>query len=192
MVAVPSTMQALGSPAQFFSLPDVRAANNEVSLQDFVGQPLLVMFICNHCPFVIHIVEQMVALANNAQAQGFRVVAVSSNDTVAYPQDGPELMAEFAREWGFEFPYLFDESQEVAKRFGAACTPDFFIYDANHRLQYRGQMDGSRPGNGIPVTGHDLRSAIDLILAGKVVAEEQTPSIGCNIKWRAGNEPDYF
>ncbi len=191
MVAVPSTMQALGNPASSFSLPNV-TANNTVSDGDFIGQPMLVMFICNHCPYVIHIAEAMVALANQAAQRGFAVVAISANDAQAYPQDGPDKMAEFARAYGFEFPYLYDESQSVAKAFGAACTPDFFVYDRNHRLQYRGQMDASRPNNDLPVNGADLHAALDDVLAGRVTSESQAPSIGCNIKWRSGNEPDYF
>lgn len=192
MVAVPSTMQALGSPARPFSLPNVSDDNTLVSEQSLASAPLLIMFICNHCPFVVHIAGPMAALANAAQQQGFAVVAISANDAQAYPQDGPEAMFEFAKQYGFEFPYLFDESQEVAKAYGAACTPDFFVYDNNHRLQYRGQMDGSRPGNNVDVTGGDLQQAIDDVLAGRATDENQVPSIGCNIKWRVGNEPDYF
>lgn len=192
MVAVPSTMQALGSPAHAFDLPDVSAGNASLSLQGFHGQPLLLMFICNHCPFVIHILQGMVALGNEAQKKGFVVLAISANDAETYPQDGPSAMAEFAKTHGFEFPYLYDQSQDVAKAYGAACTPDFFVYDKNHRLQYRGQMDGARPSNNIPVSGKDLRRALDDVFAGRATSEDQVPSIGCNIKWRAGNEPDYF
>ena len=144
MVAVQSTMQALGSPAADFSLPDVRVAQN-VSLSGLSSQPLLVMFICNHCPFAIHIAERMAEVANQPVSDGFAVVAISSNDVENYPQDGPEAMALFAQKHGFEFPYLYDESQAVAKAYGAACTPDFFIFDSDHCLQYRGQMDSSRP-----------------------------------------------
>ncbi len=192
MVAVPSTMQALGSPANEFSLPDASDSNALVTLQDAQGKPVLLMFICNHCPFVIHIVEQMVALANQARQQGYAVYAISANDAQAYPQDGPDAMAEFAKVHGFEFPYLYDQSQEIAKAYGAACTPDFFVYDKNHRLQYRGQMDGARPSNNVAVSGADLQGALDDVLASRATSEEQIPSIGCNIKWRAGNEPDYF
>lgn len=192
MVAVPSTMQALGSPVKDFSLPNVVATNVMISNADLRDQPLLLMFICNHCPFVVHIASEMAALANQAQQNGIAVAAISSNDSIAYPQDGPDQMVVFARDYGFEFPYLFDESQEVAKAFGAACTPDFFLYDAQHRLQYRGQMDSSRPGNTQPVDGADLQNAIDDLLAGRTISEHQIPSIGCNIKWRSGNEPDYF
>ena len=192
MVAVPSTMQALGSPAANFDLPDVTQAEKSVCLSDFHGQPLLVMFICNHCPFVVHIVGKMTELANRAKAQGFAVVAISSNDIESYPQDGPGPMRDFALNWGFQFPYLLDETQDVAKHYRAACTPDFFVFDGNHRLQYRGQMDGSRPGNSVIVDGSDLSDALECVLSGVPVDENQTPSIGCNIKWRAGNEPDYF
>lgn len=192
MVAVPSTMQALGSPVKSFSLPNVAANNQLISQTDFAGKPILVMFICNHCPYVIHIADKMAEVANKAQEQGFGVVAISSNDAQAYPQDGPQAMAAFAKQYGFKFPYLFDESQEIAKAFGAACTPDFFIYDNNHRLQYRGQMDSSRPNNQSPVDAADLQKAINDVLAQRQTDENQIPSIGCNIKWRAGNEPDYF
>lgn len=191
MVAVPSTMQALGSPVKPFNLPDA-AGDHFVSEVSFVGKPLLVMFICNHCPYVIHLAAKMAEVANMAKSQGFGVVAISANDAQAYPQDGPAPMAEFAKQYKFDFPYLFDESQEVAKAFGAACTPDFFVYDKNHRLQYRGQMDASRPGNSAPVDAKDLQKALDDVLAQRPTGEEQIPSIGCNIKWRAGNEPDYF
>lgn len=193
MVAVQSTMQALGSLAPEFNLPETQHSKNRlVSIDSFVGQPLLVMFICNHCPFVIHIVDQMVALANQAHSQGVAVVAISSNDVQTYPQDGPEAMATFAARYGFEFPYLYDETQAIAKAYSAACTPDFFVFDKEHRLQYRGQMDSSRPGNAKPVSGKDLRAAIAAVLAGENPKEPQTPSVGCNIKWRQGNEPDYF
>lgn len=191
MAAVQSTMQALGSAAANFSLPDVRAVQN-VSLADFSAQPLLVMFICNHCPFVIHIAERMAEVANQAVSDGFAVIAISSNDVDNYPQDGPEEMALFAQKHGFEFPYLYDESQAVAKAYGAACTPDFFIFDADHSLQYRGQMDSSRPGNGEPVTALDLSAALAAVKSGLPANETQVPSIGCNIKWKAGNAPSYF
>ncbi len=192
MAAVQSTMQELGSSAPGFDLPDVSAKNQHVSLDSCADKPLLVMFICNHCPYVIHVIEKLVELANKAHADGFSVVAISSNDVENYPQDGPQAMQEFAQQTGFGFPYLYDESQSVAKAYSAACTPDFFVYDKNHRLQYRGQMDASRPGNTVPVSGEELQAAIDAILEGLLPAERQIPSVGCNIKWRAGNEPDYF
>lgn len=192
MVAVLSTMQALGSPAKPFSLPDVSNNNQPVSLDDFADKPLLIMFICNHCPYVVHVASQMSELANEAHQKGVGVVAISSNDVENYPQDGPDKMAEFARHHGFEFPYLYDQSQATAKDYSAACTPDFYVYNDNHRLAYRGQMDDSRPGNGKPVTGEELQVALLRVLNGQLPDENQTPSMGCNIKWRAGNEPDYF
>lgn len=192
MVAVSSTMQALGSHAHAFALPNVCEANSLVSLQGFLGRPLLVMFICNHCPYVIHIAEKMIEVANNAQSQGYGVVAISANDADSYPQDGPKSMTLFADKYGFEFPYLYDETQDVAKAYGAACTPDFFVYDKSHRLQYRGQMDSARPGSSNLVDGIDLVNALNGVLHKGVAQSEQTPSIGCNIKWRAGSEPDYF
>ncbi len=192
MVAVPSTMKALGSVAPDFTLSDTINGDERISLSDASDKPVLLMFICNHCPFVIHIVEEMVGLGNWAQEQGCAVFAISANDVQAYPQDGPEPMAAFAKQYGMEFPYLYDETQEVAKAYGAACTPDFYLYDGNHRLQYRGQMDGARPNNTAPNDGADLRSAVEDVLSGKMPNESQIPSIGCSIKWRHGNEPDYF
>ncbi len=192
MVAVASTMRDLGTPASDFSLPDVRNQNQLVQLGDFDDKPLLVMFICNHCPYVLHLIEPLVKIANKAQEDGFGVVAISANDVDVYPQDGPEQMRRFADQHGFDFPYLFDETQSVAKAYRAACTPDFFVYSRQHRLQYRGQMDGSRPSNNHPVDGQDLTAALQAVLAEKPTTEKQTPSIGCNIKWRPGNEPDYF
>lgn len=191
MVAVQSTMQAIGSAAADFSLPDVCAKQN-LWLSDMGAKPLLVMFICNHCPFVVHIAERMTEVGNQAVKDGFAVVAISSNDVENYPQDGPAAMAVFAQKYGFEFPYLYDESQAVAKAYGAACTPDFFIFDADHVLQYRGQMDASRPGNSQPVTGDDLTAALVAVKSGLPTNEYQMPSIGCNIKWKADNAPDYF
>jgi len=191
MVAVQSTMQAIGSDAADFCLPDVCAKQN-LSLSDMGSKPLLVMFICNHCPFVVHIADRMAEVGNQALKDGFSVVAISSNDVENYPQDGPEAMAVFSEKYGFEFPYLYDERQAVAKAYGAACTPDFFIFDADHRLRYRGQMDSSRPSNGEPVTGNDLSAALAAVKSGLPVNENQLPSIGCNIKWKAGNAPDYF
>ena len=153
---------------------------------------LLVTFICKHCPFVKHVRAGFAALAVEYQKRGLAVVAVASNDAQAFPEDGPEGMAAEALEAGYTFPYLFDESQEVAKAYGAACTPDFFLFDRGRRLFYRGQMDGSRPGNGVPVTGSDLRAALDAVLGGRPAPEVQRPSLGCNIKWKPGNEPAYF
>lgn len=192
MVAVNSTMQALGTVAPDFNLPNTNQLNSRLNSESLIGKPLLVMFICNHCPFVIHIMERLTEVSNAAQNNGFEVIAISSNDTEKYPQDGPDAMREFANHYGLKFAYLFDETQSVAKAYGAACTPDFFIYDNQHCLQYRGQMDGSRPSNNIKVTGDDLQNALQAVLNDQAVDSNQIPSIGCNIKWKAGNEPDYF
>ncbi|HEY6170601.1 MAG TPA: thioredoxin family protein [Verrucomicrobiae bacterium] len=192
MAAVNSTMLPLGTIAPDFRLPDT-VTGKIVSLADFKGRPaLLVMFICNHCPFVKHIQAGMVQLARDIQARGVGVVAVSSSDVENYPQDGPQPMKAEAQAAGYTFPYLLDESQSVAKAYRAACTPDFFLFDRDLRLVYRGQMDDARRGNTLPVTGADLRAAVDATLAGKAVSPVQKPSIGCNIKWKPGNEPDYF
>lgn len=186
-----STMLPLGTKAPPFSLPNVDGKT--VSLSDFAGQnALLVMFICNHCPFVKHVASELARLARDYQPRGVAAVAINSNDAAGYPDDSPSKMVEEARARGYTFPYLYDETQQVAKAYHAACTPDFFLFDRNLTLVYRGQLDSSRPDNGIPVTGEDLRAALDAVLAGKPVAAEQKPSIGCNIKWKAGNEPDYF
>ena len=191
MVQTPSTMLPLGIVAPPFSLPDTEG--RIVALSDFSDRKaLLVIFMCNHCPFVVHIREGLVALAKEYQAKGVAVVGVSANDAAAYPDDAPDKLAKAARRYGFTFPYLYDETQKVAKAYRAACTPDFFLFDDNRKLVYRGQMDGSRPGNDVPVTGEDLRTALDAVLEGHSVATEQKPSIGCNIKWKPGNEPDYF
>jgi len=147
------------------------------------------MFICRHCPYVAHVRSALAALGREHLDTDLAIVAISSNDPVAYPDDEPSSLAEEAREAGYTFPYLFDETQEVAKAFTAACTPDIFLFDADHRLVYRGQFDGSRPGNGVPVTGEDLRAAIDAVLAGRAVSGDQRPSVGCGIKWRDGSEP---
>ena len=190
MVQTPSTMLNLGTSAPDFALPEP-LTGNEVSLSDQQGKPLLVVFSCNHCPYVLHIIDSFVSLANAARKRGFAVVMISSNDVTGYPQDGPLKMAEFARDHGFEFPYLYDESQQIATAYQASCTPDFFLFDAAHRLVYRGQYDGSRPGNQEPVDGADLQAAVDVALTGDVVAKAQIPSVGCNIKWRADSQPVY-
>jgi peroxiredoxin len=191
MVATPSTMVPLGMQAPHFTLPDPQG--RLVSLSDFAGAPaLLVMFICNHCPFVKHIAEGLARLGHDFQARGVAVVAINSNDVSTHPDDRPELMAREIEARGYTFPYLFDETQETAKAYTAACTPDFFLFDGDQRLVYRGQLDDSRPGNGVPVTGADLRAALEAVLGGKPVPEPQTASMGCNIKWKAGNAPDYF
>ncbi len=186
----PSTMTDIGSPAPHFNLPDTEG--NSVSQADFAdAQALVVMFICNHCPFVKHIRHELAKLARDYQPRGVAFVAINSNDVENYPDDSPEKMKEEVREAGYTFPYLFDESQEVAKAYRAACTPDFFVYDTQRRLVYRGQLDDSRPKNGVPVTGEDLRTALDAVLSGREYPREQRPSIGCNIKWKKGNEPEY-
>jgi peroxiredoxin len=190
MVATASQMLPLGTSAPDFNLPDTKG--NMVSLGDFTGAPaLLVIFMCNHCPFVKHILNAMVELVTEYQAKGVAVVGINSNDVVNFPDDRPEMMAKVVKEAGFTFPYLYDEAQEVAKAYRAACTPDFFLFDSERTLVYRGQMDDSRPGTGIPVTGADLTAAIDAVLEGRPVSEEQKPSLGCNIKWKSGNEPEY-
>ncbi|MEJ2009051.1 MAG: thioredoxin family protein [Acidobacteriota bacterium] len=191
MVDTPSTMVPLGTKAPTFRLPDTEG--KYVSIDDFKSSPaLLVVFMCNHCPFVKHVLPHFAGLAKEYQDRGVGVVGIASNDVDTYPADAPEKMAELSKDMGFTFPYLYDESQQVAKAYGAACTPDFYLFDADRRLVYRGQMDDSRPGNGRPVTGADLRAAIDAVLEGRPVSEDQKPSIGCNIKWKPGNEPEYF
>jgi peroxiredoxin len=194
MAATPSTMLELGTAAPDFDLPDTTSPgmSRRVRLDDFRDKPaLLVMFICNHCPFVKHVQAELVRIANEYQPRGLGIVAISSNDAEKYPDDSPEKMAEEAKRAGYTFPYLHDETQEVAKAYRAACTPDFFLFDRDRRLVYRGQLDDSRPSNNVPVTGRDLRAAIEAVLEGRPVTGQQMPSIGCNIKWKAGNEPDY-
>jgi len=195
MVAVHSTMLPLGTPAPGFTLPE--CGGKQVSLSDFAGTPLLVAFICNHCPFVKHIADQLKALGDD-YAGRLQVIAISANDVAAYPADSPEKMVEEKATRGYAFPYLYDESQAVAQAYTAACTPDFFVFDADHKLAYRGQMDDSRPRriqSGVydfetnPATASDMRAAIDVLLAGQPMLVEQRPSMGCNIKWKPGNEP---
>ncbi|MHC4107189.1 MAG: thioredoxin family protein [Planctomycetota bacterium] len=191
MVATASTMMPLGTMAPDFSLPDTNGKT--VSLADFKdASALLVVFMCNHCPFVKHIRLGLADLAREYQGRGVAIVGINSNDIANYPDDSPQKMAEEVKTAGYTFPYLFDETQQVAKAYQAACTPDFFVFDANHRLVYRGQMDDSRPDSGIPVTGKDLREALDSVLAGQPAPENQKPSMGCNIKWKPGNEPAYM
>lgn len=191
MVRTQSTMLPLGTKAPEFTLPDCKGGT--VSSKDYEGAPaLLVMFICNHCPYVKHVREELAKLGKDYQGKGVAVVAISSNDADNYPDDSPELMAREASEAGYTFPYLYDEDQSVAKAYRAACTPDFYVFDKDQKLAYRGQLDSSRPNSGVPVTGQDLRAAIDAVLSGTPLPTEQTPSLGCNIKWKSGNEPDYF
>ena len=191
MAVTPSTMLELGTRAPDFSLPDIN--NKPVNLTSFSGQQgLLVMFLCNHCPYVKHLQSALVAFARDYQPRGLGIVAISSNDAENYPQDGPELLKAEAANAGYTFPYLYDATQETAKTYRAACTPDFFLFDGQMNLVYRGQFDDSRPKNDAPITGRDLRNAADALLAGKPINAEQIPSVGCNIKWRPGNEPDYY
>lgn len=183
-------MLPLGTSAPDFQLPD--PVGKQFSLAIFKDKPaLLVMFICNHCPYVKHLRAGLAQLANDYQPKGVAFVAINANDAQNYPDDAPPKMAEEARAAGYTFPYLFDEKQSVAKAYHAACTPDFFLFDRDRRLVYRGQFDASRPGNGIPVTGKDLRAALDAVLTGQLPSTQQSPSMGCNIKWKRGNEPDY-
>lgn len=191
MVRVDSTMLPLGTPAPDFRLPDTEG--KPVSLGDFQGTPaLLVMFICNHCPYVKHIRDPLAVLCREFQEKGVAVVGINSNDAAKCPDDSPEMMRREVVAAGYTFPYLYDETQEVAKAYRAACTPDFFLFDRQQRLAYRGQLDDSRPSNGKPVTGSDLRTAVEAVLAGRPTPVDQKPSAGCNIKWKPGNQPDYF
>lgn len=191
MVKTASTMKKLGTPAPDFKL--VNVDGRIVGLHDFDEQPaLLVMFICNHCPFVKHVADGLTRLAMDYMPKGVAIVGINSNDAATHPHDSPEQMVHEAEARGYPFPYLYDEGQDVAQAYGAACTPDFFLYDKARKLVYRGQLDGSRPSNAIPVTGADLRAALDAVLAGRAPPEQQIPSIGCNIKWRAGNGPQYY
>lgn len=191
MPATPSTMLPLGTVAPNFMLPDV-LSGTMVGRTDFSDRKaLLVMFLCNHCPFVKHVQAALVQLAKDYQPKGVAMVAISSNDVSKYPDDSPGKMRREGLAAGYTFPYLYDESQDVAKAYKASCTPDFFLFDGDHKLFYRGQLDDSRPKTDIPVTGKDLRAALDELLAGKEPPKEQKPSIGCNIKWKPGNEPSY-
>lgn len=192
MAAVPSTMLPLGTELPDFSLTDAVTGKkvSSSSLRD--GKGVLVMFLCNHCPYVIHIRQTLVPLVHELMARGIRAVAINSNSEQSHPQDGPANMKALALEEAFRFPFLFDETQAVAKAFKAACTPDFFLFGADGKLVYRGQFDDSRPSKPTPVTGNDLRMAAEALLAGRAPVEPQRASIGCNIKWKPGNEPDYF
>jgi peroxiredoxin len=191
MSETPSTMLELGVRAPEFSLPDYNG--NIVSTSDYRdNKGLLVIFMCNHCPFVKHVRTELAKLRRDYQNLGLGIVGINSNDVEAYPADSPEKMKEEAQTYGYTFPYLYDETQDVAKAYKAACTPDFFLFDKDQLLVYRGQLDDSRPSNQIPVTGKDLRAAIDGMLNGHPINPEQKASIGCNIKWKPGNAPDYF
>ena len=183
MARTPSNMVNLGTPAPSFKL--LNTINNETVISDnyFNKKGTIIMFICNHCPFVIHVLDEIISITKKYDKE-ISFIAISSNDIVNYPEDSPELMKKLAEEKKFNFPYLFDETQEVAKKYDAACTPDFFVYNSDKQLVYRGQLDDSRPGNDVPVTGHDLRKAIDSLIKGEEIDKNQKPSIGCNIKWK--------
>ncbi|MGA9382962.1 MAG: thioredoxin family protein [Phormidium sp.] len=192
MALTPSTMLALCTKAPDFQLPDV-VSNEKISLATFADKKaLLVMFICRHCPFVKHIKDELAKLGKDYKDRSLGIVAISTNDAENYPNDAPEKLKEMALELGFTFPFCYDETQEVAKAYTAACTPDFFLFDQKRELVYRGQLDDSRPSNGIPVTGKDLRAAVDAVLNDQSVTQDQKPSVGCNIKWKAGNAPSYY
>ena len=192
MALTPSTMLELGTKAPEFRLPDV-VSGKTISLSTFAGKrALLVMFICRHCPYVVHVRQELARLGRDYAKQSVGIVAISANDAAGHPDDAPAKLSEMAKELGFAFPFCHDESQAVAKAYTAACTPDFFLFDAGRALAYRGQLDEARPGNGKPLNGTDLRAAIDAVLAGKAVSPDQKPSIGCNIKWKKGNEPAYY
>ena len=191
MVNTPSTMLPLGTKAPDFSLTDA-VSGHTVSLSDIKGDALLVMFVCNHCPFVIHVRKEITRLAHEYMDRGVAVVAINSNSLETHPQDGPDHMKELAAELGWRFPLLFDKTQDVAKAYHAACTPEFYLFNNQHKLVYRGQMDDSRPHADVPVTGRDLSAAVNDLLEGRTIFDNQLPSMGCNIKWIPGNEPDYF
>jgi len=184
-------MVELGTQAPAFELPEPKTGNN-VNLGSFSGRPLCVVFICNHCPYVKHLAEKLAEVAARFQANGGAFVAINSNDVANYPDDSPEKMVEMVNEYNFDFPYLFDESQQVAHAYQAACTPDFYLFDGEHNLYYRGQFDAARPHNEEPVSGVDLEGAMVSLISGKPAPTEQLASLGCNIKWREGNEPEYF
>ncbi len=191
MSVTPSNKIPLKTKAPDFQLKDTNG--NIVNMEDFKDKKgLLVAFICNHCPFVIHIITSFTKIAKDIQEKGIGVVGINSNDTISYPEDSPVNMKKKAEELGFSFPYLFDETQAVAKEYNAACTPDFFLFNNNMELVYHGQLDDSRPSNSIPITGSDLLNAVEKLLSGEGILKEQKTSIGCNIKWKSGNEPDYF
>lgn len=190
MAQTPSTMLALGTSAPSFSLPDTTGRLWSLS-QEAINRPVLVMFLCNHCPYVIHIRNALATLTREFQEKGVAIVGINANDVANYPDDSPDKMATEKAQAGYVFPYLFDETQQVAQAYQAACTPDFFLFDREHRLVYRGQFDGSRPKNSQPVTGNDLRAALEAVVANRPQTAQQIPSLGCNIKWKVGNEPQY-
>jgi peroxiredoxin len=189
MARTPSTMLDLDTSAPHFSLPDTQG--NLISLDDYQSEPLLVVFACNHCPYVLHILKEFTELMRQYKKQGLATVMINANDVINFPDDSPDKMRELSSQYQFSFPYLFDDSQQIAKAYRAACTPDFFLFNRSHQLFYRGQFDGSRPGNDVVVDGRDLKNAIDRLLKGQNSPELQLPSLGCNIKWKPGNEPGY-
>lgn len=191
MARTASTMLELDTSAPDFHLLEPRSGKH-LSLDDFHGDPLLVAFICNHCPFVLHILDGFLEFANEYVAKGLGIVAINANNIETHPDDSPEKMVELSRQKAFPFPYLYDESQQTAKDYQAACTPDFYLFDKDRKLVYRGQFDNARPQSNTPVTGGDMRRAADAVLTGQIPNREQIPSLGCNIKWKPGNEPDYF
>ena len=191
MSRTPSTMLELGTNAPDFSLPDP-LGDGLVSLSDYRDKPLLIVFSCNHCPYVLHLLQSFSEFAREALKSGLSVVMINANDIDNYPADSPQKMIDLVTEYKLDFPYLYDESQQVATAYQAACTPDFFLFDSQHRLVYRGQYDASRPGNDVEITGMDLKSACQALLEDKAISTQQLPSMGCNIKWRDGNEPQYF
>ena len=191
MARTPSTMLELGTAAPDFNLP-WPGYDTSIGLADCKDKPLLMIFSCNHCPYVLHIIESLAEFGNECLNRGVSVVMVNANDVDNYADDSPDKMVELGKNHSFKFPYLYDQSQDTALAYQAACTPDFFLFNARHELVYRGQYDGSRPNNGVEVTGADLKAAVDALLMGNDQAAEQVPSVGCNIKWKAGNEPDYF
>ena len=190
MSRTPSTMLELGTRAPDFDLPDPLSGGS-VSLSDYRDMPLLIVFSCNHCPYVLHLLKSFAEYAREAQKSGLSVVMINANDIDNYPADSPQKMIDLAKEYELDFPYLYDESQQAAMAYRAACTPDFFLFDSQHRLVYRGQYDASRPGNDEEITGVDLKSASQALLEDNTISAQQLPSMGCNIKWRAGNEPHY-
>ena len=191
MARTPSTMLQLGTSAPHFALNEP-ATGQQVRLSDFDNKPLLIIFSCNHCPYVLHMLKHFSAYARHYQDKGLSIVMINANDVEKHTDDSPQKMIELGKQYSFSFPYLYDETQQTAIAYQAACTPDLFLFDSSHRLVYRGQFDASRPGNDIPVTGQDLIDATEALLEGQPISSSQTPSLGCNIKWKAGNEPAYF
>ena len=190
MARTPSTMLKLGTQAPDFSLLEP-LTNCVRSLLEFENQPVLIVFSCNHCPYVLHIIQSFCEVAAHYQEKGLQTIWINANDVENFSNDSPEKMIQLSNDYSFSFPYLYDETQQVAKSYQAACTPDLFLFDASHKLVYRGQYDNSRPGNEEPITGHDLKQAINALFSGNTISVDQTPSLGCNVKWKAGNEPEY-